>query len=51
MVPVTTIPFAYREVGVRGIAAVGSLAGGIHQFAVGGIQFFIVVYLDGDFDI
>lgn len=34
-----------------GIAAVGSLAGGIHQFAVGGIQFFIVVYLDGDFDI
>ena len=36
---------SYREVGVRGIAAVGSLAGGIHQFAVGGIQFLSLIHI------
>ena len=33
---------------VGGIAAESCLTGGIHQLAVGGTQFFVVVYLDSN---
>ena len=36
----------YREVRIGSIAAVGGLAGGVYQLAVGSTQFFVFVYLD-----
>ena len=39
---------AHGEMRVGGIAAESCLTGGIHQLAVGGTQFFVVVYLDSN---
>ena len=39
---------AHREVRIGGITAVSCLPGGIQKLAVGGIQLFVFVYLDGN---